>query len=218
MHLSRMARPGGVAAIGLASLALAACGMGGSYSPAAAPPASSASQSATSHASAAAASMMIGDRATSLGTVLVNSAGRTLYTFAKDTKGMSACTGACATAWPPLVVGSGAMLTGMSGVTGSLATITRSDGGHQATYDGHPLYTFAGDTAAGQTNGEGVKGAWFAIGPDGQRVTATSSGASAGQPASPAVSPSQANSIPQGGGGDHDADNSGGPSDGDGNL
>jgi predicted lipoprotein with Yx(FWY)xxD motif len=212
-----MARPGGIAAIGLASLTLAACGMGGGYSPAAAPPASSAPQSTSSHAPAAAASMMIGHRATSLGTILVNSAGRTLYTFAKDPKGRSACTGACATAWPPLVVGSGAMLTGMSGVTGSLATITRSDGGHQATYDGHPLYTFAGDTAAGQTNGEGVKGAWFAIGPDGRRIAPAKSAASAGQPASPTATASQANSIPQGGG-DHDADNSGGPDDGDGNL
>jgi predicted lipoprotein with Yx(FWY)xxD motif len=216
MHISRVARPGGVAAIALASLTLAACGMGGSYSPAAAPPAPSASQSGPSHAPAAAASLVIGDRATSLGTVLVNSSGRTLYLFTKDPNGSSSCTGACATTWPPLLVGSGAMPTEMSGVTGTVATITRSDGGHQATYDGHPLYTFAGDTAAGETNGEGVKGVWFAIGPDGQRASAGKSGASTAQPASPTAAPSQANSIPQGGG-DHDADNAGGPDDGDGN-
>lgn len=159
---------------------------------------------------------MIGDRTTPLGTVLVNSTGRTLYEFTKDAKGASSCTGACATNWPPVLAGAGTMPTEMSGVTGTLATITRSDGGHQVTYDGHPLYTFAGDTAAGQTNGQGIKGVWFAIGPDGQQVSGGKSGASMGQSGSPTTAPTQANSIPQGGG-DHDADNSGGPDDGDGN-
>jgi predicted lipoprotein with Yx(FWY)xxD motif len=217
MHISRVARPGGLAAIGFASLALAACGMGGGYSPAAAPPASAASPSASSPSSgAAAASLVLSERATPLGEVLVNSSQRTLYTYAKDTGATSTCTGSCATVWPPQLVPTGDNLTAQPPLPGHLGTITRADGARQATYDGHPLYTFTGDTAAGQTNGAGFKGVWFAIGLDGKPLAAGMSTGSSAQPASPTTAPSQANAIPQGGG-DHDADNSGGPDDGDGN-
>lgn len=88
-------------------------------------------------------------------TILVNSAGLTLYTFANDTSGTSSCTGSCATVWPPLPLGNGTP-TGGAGVTGTLATITRSDGTKQVTYNGKPLYTFQGDSGTGAISGDGV--------------------------------------------------------------
>jgi predicted lipoprotein with Yx(FWY)xxD motif len=88
-------------------------------------------------------------------TILVNSTGFTLYTFANDTAGTSACTGTCATVWPPLPPGNGTP-TGGTGVTGTLATITRSDGTKQVTYNGKPLYTFQSDGSAGKATGDGV--------------------------------------------------------------
>ena len=86
--------------------------------------------------------------------------GKTLYWFAPDTSTASKCTGSCATYWPPVT----GPVTAGSGVTGTLSTITRSDGTVQATYDGHPLYTYVGDTAAGQAKGNGLNlsgGLWY---------------------------------------------------------
>jgi len=81
--------------------------------------------------------------------ILVNSSGMTLYKFSADTAGMSACSGTCATAWPPLTVASGTTPKGGSGASGTFGTITRSDGTLQVTHNGDPLYTFSGDTSAG---------------------------------------------------------------------
>jgi len=94
--------------------------------------------------------------------VLTNSAGFTLYWFAPDTSTTSKCTGSCATYWPPL---KGPASAG-SGVTGTLGVITRPDGTMQATYDGHPLYTYAGDTSPGQSKGNGLNasgGVWHEV-------------------------------------------------------
>jgi predicted lipoprotein with Yx(FWY)xxD motif len=99
-------------------------------------------------------------------TVLTNANGRTLYWFAPDTATRSACYGTCAAYWPPV---RGAVTAG-PGVTGRLGTITRSDGSVQATYDGHPLYTYVGDTGAGQANGNRLNlngGLWYEITPSG---------------------------------------------------
>ena len=85
-------------------------------------------------------------------TVLANSKGLTLYWFAPDTATRSACYGSCAVYWPPVT----GPATAGPGVTGKLATIKRSDGSVQATYDGHPLYTYVGDSAAGQANGNNL--------------------------------------------------------------
>jgi predicted lipoprotein with Yx(FWY)xxD motif len=95
-------------------------------------------------------------------TVLTNAAGFTLYWFSLDTATASMCAGSCATYWPPV---SGPVTAGV-GVTGQLGTITRSDGSTQATYDGHPLYTYAGDSAPGQANGNGLNasgGVWHEV-------------------------------------------------------
>jgi predicted lipoprotein with Yx(FWY)xxD motif len=84
-------------------------------------------------------------------TVLTNSKGFTLYSFALDTPATSNCNGTCATNWPP-VTGS----VTAPGVKGTFGTIKRSDGSVQATFDGHPLYTFAADTSPGQAKGNGL--------------------------------------------------------------
>ena len=94
--------------------------------------------------------------------VLTNSAGLTLYWFAPDTSTTSKCTGSCATYWPPV---SGSPAAG-PGVTGKLGTIKRPGGGLQATYNGHPLYTYIGDRGPGQANGNDLDlngGYWYDI-------------------------------------------------------
>ena len=109
-------------------------------------------------------------------TVLTNTGGFTLYWFAPDTSTTSKCTGSCSTYWPPVK----GPATAGSGVTGTLGVITRPDGTMQATYNGHPLYTYVGDSAPGQNKGNGLNisgGLWY---------QATVSG---GAPA-PAASPS----------------------------
>jgi predicted lipoprotein with Yx(FWY)xxD motif len=108
-------------------------------------------------------------------TVVTNAQGFTLYSFAPDTATTSKCTGACAQIWPPV---SGPAAAG-PGVTGTLGTITRTDGAKQATYNGHPLYTYAADTKPGQANGNGLNvngGVWT-------EVTASGQAAPAGKPA-----------------------------------
>jgi predicted lipoprotein with Yx(FWY)xxD motif len=95
-------------------------------------------------------------------TVLTNGKGFTLYWFAPDTSTMSACNGTCAAYWPPVT---GTPAAG-PGVTGRLGTIRRADGSTQATYDGHPLYTYVGDTAPGQANGNNLDlngGLWHEV-------------------------------------------------------
>ena len=91
-------------------------------------------------------------------TVLTNSKGFTLYSFALDTSTKSNCNGTCATNWPP-VKGS----VTAAGIKGTFGTIKRSDGSIQATFDGHPLYTFTADTSPGQAKGNGLNafgGVW----------------------------------------------------------
>jgi predicted lipoprotein with Yx(FWY)xxD motif len=108
-----------------------------------------------------------------LGRMLVDGRGRTLYLWKADRTNKSMCSGACAQAWPPLR-GTGAPKAG-SGVNAKLLHVfTRADGTKQVSYAGHPLYLFAGDTAAGQANGQGSDafGAlWFAVGPRGAAIT-----------------------------------------------
>jgi predicted lipoprotein with Yx(FWY)xxD motif len=95
-------------------------------------------------------------------TVLTNAKGFTLYWFAPDTPTKSVCNGSCAQYWPPVP----GHVTAGPGVTGTLGTITRSDGASQATYNGHPLYTYVSDTAPGQANGNNLNlngGLWHEV-------------------------------------------------------
>jgi predicted lipoprotein with Yx(FWY)xxD motif len=140
----------------------AGCG-GGNSTAATAPPKTASGQAAT-----------VGTASTSIGKILVDSQGRTLYLFKKDSGTKSACTGACAGAWPPLRA-NGKPTVGNGTNASLVGTTARSDGKPQVTYNGHPLYTFAKDTKAGDTNGQGVTAfgaAWFALSGAGSQVSA----------------------------------------------
>jgi predicted lipoprotein with Yx(FWY)xxD motif len=175
----------------LVALAVAACGGGG------------AATAATPKTSSGASATVGVTNSSSLGSILVNSTGRTLYLFKADSSTKSACTGACATAWPPLLA-TGKPMAG-TGVTASkLGTITRSGGQHQVTYNGHPLYLFIKDTKPGQTTGQGLTAfgaAWFAVSAAGNQVSSHHaphhSGSSSSPPAAPAATTSTTQPAPK---------------------
>ena len=136
---------------------------------AAASPTTAATQPATQPAgtaTAAAGETTVLIATSALGQILTNPDGFTLYTFDRDTagSGTSACGASCVGNWPPHTIAAGAPVA-PDGLTGELGTIMRDDGGTQVTYKGLPLYRFASDTAAGQTNGDGVAGIWHAAKP-----------------------------------------------------
>ena len=126
---------------------------------------------------AAAKGAVVSSAKTKLGRIIVNSNGRTLYLFGKDRNGKSACSGQCAAFWPPLTTSGKPRVSG--GARASLiGTTKRADGRMQVTYNHHPLYMFAKDKKAGQTNGEGVNafGAqWDAVSPAGNKIDNQSS-------------------------------------------
>lgn len=101
-----------------------------------------------------------------LGQILTDSEGFTLYTYKADVpnSGQSTVSGTLAQNWPPLTMASGTP-TAPSGVTGQLALIKRTDGTQQVTYNGMPLYRYIGDKAPGDTNGQGLKSAWYVATP-----------------------------------------------------
>ena len=108
-------------------------------------------------ASAAPASLQLGaGSSASLGSFLVGPNGMTLYTLSSDPNNGSVCTGGCLTNWPPLLIAPGGSTSGPAGATGTFGSFVRSDGTIQVTDNSRPLYYFAHDTAAGQTNGEGI--------------------------------------------------------------
>lgn len=125
---------------------------------------------------------------TSLGMVLVDGQGRTLYYLTKESASNITCTGQCATTWPPLVVPSGQQVSPGAGLTSSLTEVSRPDGTKQAAYDNHPLYTYSGDTKAGDTNGQGFGGVWFALTASGSSATTSGTGATSKSPATTAGS------------------------------
>jgi predicted lipoprotein with Yx(FWY)xxD motif len=132
---------------------LAACGSSGGSSPAAS---GSASSSPAAASSSSLKTAKIGSA-----TVLTSAKGFTLYSFAPDTPTKSNCNGTCAANWPPVKGPATA-----TGVKGTFSTIKRSDGAAQATFNGHPLYTYIGDTAPGQNKGNGLNisgGLWHEI-------------------------------------------------------
>jgi predicted lipoprotein with Yx(FWY)xxD motif len=172
-------------AVGLAAVALALSACASSASSSSSTPATTAPAAGASSAAASSGGTTVNMTTINGTAVLTNSSGKTLYWFAPDTSTTSKCSGSCATYWPPVT----GPVTAGSGVTGTLSTITRPDGTMQATYDGHPLYTYVGDTAAGQAKGNGLNlsgGLWYEM---------TVSGAK------PAVSTAGSTSTSTGGGG-----------------
>lgn len=116
-----------------------------------------------------------------LGTVVTDRKGYTLtlYRWDKDKPSVSNCTGSCATAWPPLIAGTGEIE--LQGVDRALVgTITRPDGTRQVTLNEWPLYRFANDTAPGEAKGQGTGGTWFAATPEGKKATAIATADSGG--------------------------------------
>ena len=204
--VNRMSTPDRLAtgvggAVAVAVLA-AACSSGTSSSTGAAAPASSAAAAPSSAASGASGAAMIKTASSSGDTFLTDGTGRAVYLWAKDTGNASTCTGACAGAWPPVTT-TGSPTASGSAQASDLGTITRSDGTKQVTYDGHPLYYFAGDSGPGTASGQGSDnfGAkWWLVAPSGSDVTGTvssftvasGSGGSSQAPAAPAPASSSA--------------------------
>ena len=98
-------------------------------------------------------------------TVLTNAQGMTLYYFTPDTASKTVCTGSCAQTWPPLLFTGTGKPTASTHLSGELE-VYKNANGNQIIYNDHPLYTYGGDSAAGQTNGEGIGGKWFVATPD----------------------------------------------------
>ncbi len=144
----------------LVALIAAACGSYGSTNSGSSSNSSSTGSSTTPSSSPAViktASATVNGQSV---TILTNAQGMTLYYFKPDTATKSACTGSCAGFWPPLVfTGSGSPGTA-SALPGTLSVVTDANG-KQVEYNGHMLYIYSGDTAPGQTKGEGIKGNWF---------------------------------------------------------
>jgi predicted lipoprotein with Yx(FWY)xxD motif len=128
---------------------------------------------ASASSSSVAASTKVAAANSKLGRILVDARGRTLYLFAKDRNGKSACSGPCVAYWPPLIA-SGKPRAGAGVKQSLLGTIRRGDGRRQVTYRHHPLYRFSGDTSMGLTSGEGLDdfgGEWWAVSPAGNKIT-----------------------------------------------
>ena len=151
----------------------------------------------TPASSGSAAATVIESHAGSAGAFLTNSSGRAVYLWAADSMNKSTCSGACAGAWPP-VTATGHVTAADGAKAADLGTITRSDGSKQVTYDGHPLYYFAGDSGPGQTNGQGSDsfGAkWWLVAPAGMKITAADAAAGAGSSSSTAPASSSGSSA-----------------------
>ncbi|WP_406384690.1 hypothetical protein [Streptomyces sp. NBC_01618] len=146
--------------LAVAALATACSSGGGSTTTAASAPASS--------DAAGAAGAVSTSSSPTLGTIIVNEAGHTLYAFEKDTTSppVSNCYADCAAKWPVVPA-----TTNVKGIDSSLlGSVTRKDGTKQLTIKDHPVYLFAGDQAAGDTNGQALKGVWHALTPQGAEI------------------------------------------------
>ena len=136
---------------------------GPSVTPSASPPAPSPSPPAPKPKPKPKPAAQVGIRSINgIGRVLDTSKGLTLYHLTTDTSRMTSCTGGCAQTWPPLLAVNG-KTPSLSGLMGSFGTIKRPEGTLQVSFDGMPLYTFAGDSRPGQANGQGIGGVWFAV-------------------------------------------------------
>ena len=128
--------------------------------------------SSTSSGSGGAAGSSVRLASSKLGKILVDANGRTLYLFEADKGAMSTCNGACASVWPPLI-SKGQPKAGSGLAASKLGTTKRSDGTSEVTYNGHPLYTYAGDSAPGQTTGQAIDGfgaEWYVLSAAGNKI------------------------------------------------
>lgn len=163
----------GPLAVAAVALVAAGCSSASGNSPgrSAASSAATAAPAPASSAPTAAAAVMAGH--TSLGTVLTDRRGITVYLFEKDAGPVSSCYGACASAWPPVAAAGGQLTAGAGANQALLGTTARTDGKTQLTYAGHPLYYFVGDSKPGDTTGQGLQnfgGGWDVLTPAGQKV------------------------------------------------
>ena len=176
----------GAAGLAALALALSACASSASSSAssAASAPAAGASNAASSAPASSAPASAGATSALKMTTIngaaiVTNASGKTLYWFVPDTSTTSMCTGSCATYWPPVV----GPVTAGSGVTGTLGIITRAGGTMQATYDGHPLYTYVGDSGPGQAKGNGLNisgGVWWEMTVNGSTPSPSAAGGGGG--------------------------------------
>jgi predicted lipoprotein with Yx(FWY)xxD motif len=132
---------------------------------------------ASASPSSASAGTKVGVASSNLGRILVDARGRTLYLFARDKNGKSACSGSCAVYWPPLIAAG--KPHAVAGAKASLlGTTRRADGRLQVTYRRHPLYRYAGDAQKGQTTGQGLDlsgGKWWVLSPAGNKIVKSAS-------------------------------------------
>ena len=159
-----------VAVVGLVAVATAVAACGGSSNDASSSAGGYGSAKPAATKSSEAAS--VGLASTKLGKILVDGKGQTLYLFEADKGKSSTCDGGCAAAWPPLIT-SGKPTAAMGVIGAKLGTTRRADGSTEVTYNGHPLYTYAGDQAPGQTSGQGIDqfGAeWYVLSRAGKTV------------------------------------------------
>lgn len=178
VRLCRVAAP-----IAAAALVIAACSSSSTKS-------GTSAGGGTSGTTSGAAAVTVQTRSGPVGTFLTDGSGTALYMFASDTSSMSTCSSTCATFWPPLTT-TGTPTASGSATSSMLATITRSDGSKQVSYDGHPLYLFKEDTAPGDTNGQGSSnfGAkWWLLAPSGQPITSSGSGSASSPSSAPGSS------------------------------
>ena len=152
---------------------VAACSSGGGAASPSAEASEAQSESAAASeepsASAGAVELKLGE--SSLGQIITDGAGKTLYMFQPDEAGTPTCYDDCATAWPPLLADDPASVTVGTGLDASkLTVVPRTDGGSQLKYGAWTLYYFANDAAAGDTNGQGLNDVWWVIGADGEPI------------------------------------------------
>jgi predicted lipoprotein with Yx(FWY)xxD motif len=156
----------------LAATAVVTAACGGSGGKPAAASGAGAPTTATTPAAPAGGGAVVATASSPLGQLLVDSAGRTLYLFEADRSTASTCNDACTQAWPPLLT-TGPPTAGTGANAAELGTTTRKDGKVEVTYHGHPLYHYVADTAAGDTNGQGLNqfGAkWYVLAPSGTKI------------------------------------------------
>jgi predicted lipoprotein with Yx(FWY)xxD motif len=162
---TNLIRRGGMVGVALvAALSLAACGDNGSKTTAGSNSTSTSNETSTTAATSNTATgpVRTATNAT-LGKVLVDEQGKTLYVFDPDQGGTIACGAGCTTAWPPLLLQNGASLPTSGALSGDLTTVTRPEGGQQVAYKGRPLYRFANDAQPGDAKGDGLGNVWHAV-------------------------------------------------------